>query len=393
MKLGSRDSRNLIIITKYFVPVNVVDSNSVYDLCDKLLRHDENLNIHIVTTALKYKSNIKLRDFDNSLLEKLNIQKIEPFFFFNHSGLFRVINDLIAGLRLVLHAKKLKIQTVISLSNPPLINTWCSLLLRKNNYVYWSFDLYPEALYADGILRKNSFFGRFLTILTYFNSPSAIIALGSKQFEYLVSCYSNKNIGKLILPCGIHDNVVSKSIPEWRSTEKIILGYIGNIGKAHSKDFLINVIKTIKNFTEFKLVVSVYGEYSQEVILLIKKLEFGSNVQIIDHVNQNQLGYIDIHLVSLLDHWTNISVPSKAVSAVCSKSALWFNGSKECDTFNFFEKCSYFSESNEDSISYVLSNITVVDLLSKKVAANIIADELFELEDNTIRQIGKLSCS
>lgn len=390
MKLGDRDSRNLIIITKYFAPANVVDANSVYDLCEKLLYLDKQLNIHIVTTSFNYKSNIKLRNFDNSIIEKLNIIRIKQFYNLKYSGILRVFNDIYTGFFLVFRARRLKVNTIISLSNPPLINLWCSLLLWNRRYVYWSFDLYPEALFADKIISRNGFLGSCINWLTYLNSPNSIIALGPKQFEYLISCYSDMNINRVILPCGIHKCSPSEKIPEWYSDKRIILGYIGNLGKAHSKEFLINIIKVIPKYSRITLVVSIYGESSKEIISIINNSNFGENIKIIDSVNQNELGFIDIHLVSLLDNWTNVSVPSKAVSAICSKSALWFNGSKDSDTYNLFQKCIYYSGSDMDSVIDVLNKISQKDLQTKKIEAGVLAEQLHNLETNSIKQIYNL---
>lgn len=363
----------------------MVDSNSVYDLCEKLIKINSKLNLHIVTTESKYKTDISLRAFDSTFLKTLNIHKIKSYY--SGKGIFRIINDVFTSFRLVFYAKSLNIQTIISLSNPPLINTICGLLLRKRNYIYWSFDLFPEALFANNLLNERSLIGRILLKLTYYYPPYAIIGLGPKQFEYLQSKYGSKEIIKIIMPCGIHQFAKSDIVPKWYCKNKVTLGYIGNLGKAHSKDFLINVISVIDDFKSLKLLISIYGEYSDEVLLFLKENGKPNNVEIIEPVSQNQLGFIDIHLVSLLDNWTNISVPSKAVSAVCSNSTLWYNGSPFSDTFNFFGNCSYFSDSDLVSVKEVLFSITEVDVNEKKINAEQIAQEMRDAEQNSIIQI------
>lgn len=391
MKHGSRGNRELIIITKYFAPINVVDANSVYDLCQKLLLLDSSLRIHIVTTYSNYKSNVKLKNFDESILNKLVIHRLENISIFRFCRFPRVIDDILMGLRLVLKARKLKVDTVISLTNPPLVNTWCTLLLKKRKYLYWSFDLFPEALFANNLLNPSGLVGRCLKWLTYSNSPKGIIALGPKQFNYLISCYTNKNIEKIILPCGIHDCIPSNHIPEWFSKGKIILGYIGNLGKAHSRDFLLNIIKEISTKKDFLLIVSVYGDSTNEILKTISQNNPISNIRVVDSVHQHELIYIDVHLVSLLDKWNHISVPSKAVSAICSNSALWFNGSRECDTFSLFQDCAYHSEADPKSISDVLNSISGPDLNVKKQIARKISGELNTLELKSIEQILRLT--
>ena len=391
MMRGGQGNKELVIITKYFAPVNVVDSNSVYDLCQKLLLIDSSLKIHIVTTAINYKSNVKLRDFDNSIISKLSIHRVELTAIFGQFGFLRVLNDAVTGILLTLKARRLKVNTIISLSNPPLVNTWCSLLLWKRKYVYWSFDLFPEALFASNLVNPRGLIGRCLSWLTYSKAPKAIISLGPKQYQYLISCYSNRNIEEIILPCGIHDCAPSNSIPEWFTAEKIVLGYIGNLGKAHSKEFLINVIKEISKRSELLLILSIYGDSTKEILTTINENNFFANIKVVDFVRQNELVYIDVHLVSLLDNWTHVSVPSKAVSAVSSKSALWFNGSVECDTFNLFQNCSYHSKADSKSVSEVLNSISRLDLIVKKQSAKKISEELFTFERQSVEQILRLT--
>lgn len=388
---GNRGSRELVIITKYFAPINVVDANSVYDLCQKLLLHDSSLRIHIVTTNSNYKSNVKLKSFDDSILKKLFIHRIDNILFLKLCRFPRVIGDILLGVGLVLKARKLKINTVISLTNPPLVNTWCSLLLKKRKYIYWSFDLFPEALFANNLLNPHRLVGRCLNWLTYSNSPNGIVALGYKQFDYLISCYSNKNIEKIILPCGIHDCALSNTIPEWYSEDKIILGYVGNLGKAHSKDFLLNIIKEISQKKDFLLIVSVYGDSTNEILNTISQNNPISNIRVVNSVLQSELVYIDVHLVSLLDTWNHVSVPSKAVSAICSNSALWFNGSRECDTYSMFVDCIYHSEADLEAVSDVLNSISRLDLNVKKQSAKRIFEELKSLEQKSVQQILSLT--
>ena len=385
-----KSSRDLVIITKYFLPVNVVDTIAVYDLCEKLLRKYIDLKIHIVTSDLKYKSDVKLKSFESRIVNSLVIHQVKNVSFSSNNGLLRIIREILCGIRLVLYAKKLKVKTIISLSNPPLINIWNSLILWNRRYVYWSFDLYPEALFSDGILKLNSILGKFIKYVTYLRAPSYIIALGPKQFAYLLSQYENKNIGEILLPCGIHQVLPAINKPNWSRGHKIIIGYIGNLGKAHSKDFLISVIRKISFFKNILLVIAIYGEYAEEVLSFLADYNSEDNIKILSHVEQTELAFIDVHLVSLCHNWTNVSVPSKAVSAVCSNAALWLNCSYDSDTFHFFEKCSYYSSSDEISVQSVLSSISELDVFNKKCESKRIANELILLEDKSIDLINSI---
>jgi hypothetical protein len=384
-------NKKMIIISKFFAPVNSVDSNSVYDLVSKLLNENNNLEINIITTEINYKTDFKLRSFDSLILNKLKIHRLKPLSFNIKGGFGRVINDLITGFYLVYYSRKLKIKTIISLSNPPFIAMWCNILLYNRNFIYWSFDLFPDALISSGILTKKNILSRILNYFNYKNPPFGIIALGPKQFDYLNHKYLKGNflnkINRIIYPCGIHQEIKNDIKPAWFENNKIVVGYIGNIGKAHSKNFLINIINQINNYDNIKLVLSIYGEHANSILELIDRKDDKCNIEIIPPIRQNELGYIQIHLVSLLNDWTNISVPSKAVSAVCSESVLWFSGCINSDTYHFFNSCSYYSEDNYESIKKVLDSISITDLNIKKTNSIVIKKNLIEMESQCINDI------
>jgi len=256
---------------------------------------------------------------------------------------------------------------------------FANFLLRKRNFYYWSFDLFPDAFVSEGLMKETNFLYKTLEYFTYNYQPYSIIALGEKQFDYLQNKFRKQNINKIILPCGIHQNIKSRVVPNWFKINKIIIGYIGNIGRAHHLDFLINVMNVLSNNDEFVLVLSVYG-HNANIVKEHFKLLKASNIKLIDTLKQNELSYIDIHLVSLKESWTHISVPSKAVSAICAERTLWFCGSKTSDTYNMFKECSFISEFDTESVQNTINSITIEVVNKKKINASQIAKQLVELE-------------
>lgn len=379
--------KKVLIITRYFVPHKVVDSDSVYQMVVKLKQLNPDLQINVVTTNSTYKSEILDDKYDKDILKDITVHKIKPVQTKSKSSVRIFLANLFEGYRLVKEAKRTGIKNIISLTNPPLIAMWCLLLLKKRNFFYWSFDLYPDALKAENILSGKGFLYRILHWLTYLNTPYALIALGDCQYHYLCKKFKS-NIYKIILPCGVHNdtNENHSAIPEWAKTEDIIIGYIGNIGRAHSLPFLKNIISEVKNRKNIRLVLSVYGYYSEQILEHIQKIN-SDRVILVDFIEKKHLGLIDINLVSLKHSWTNISVPSKAVSAVCSGSSLWFCGADNSDTWNMFKQCTYKSTEELTDIKIVFNNLSKADLVKKKHQALLIKNELIEKEDLAYRQI------
>lgn len=373
-------AKTITIISKYFLPNVNVDSDAVYDMIKGLLTQNPNVKITVVSSDVTYKGDFKLNSkYSPSILENIVVLKVKPFF-----SKSKMISDLILGFQLVSKAKKVGNMTIISLSNPPLISLWHSLMLKKYNLYYWTFDIFPEALVADRLIKAKSLFYKLLRFLTYRIGPIGLISLGKYQYNYLRELYG-KDCQEILLPCGIHNNEEDAEI-DWIEENKIHIGYLGNIGRAHSPEFLENVLKSGANSPNLKFILSIYGFHSNRIKDFAKNLD-ANNIFFVPAVTKGQLKFIDIHLVSLLPEWANISVPSKAVSAVCSGSALWYCGPKQVDTFGYFKDCSFISSEDLESVQATLMTINNENILFKKKKSECIKEDLISIEKRAYKNI------
>jgi transposase len=265
-----KSNKSVVIVTKYYYPDTSIDAISVLQMVKELRVRDKDLNIHIVTTDNIYKSEEKM----NIGNQNENIHRIKSFY--NGKNSFTLfLSSILDGYRLIYRARKLSIINIISLTNPPLITLWCSILLRKFKWYYWAFDIYPNALIASKILSKHNLLYKVANYYSYKNAPFAIIGLGMKQYGFLKKQFQ-KDIIHTILPCGLlksEDDLNSYYMPEWFDKDKIIIGYIGNIGRGHSIDFVkdaINCMEVEGISKRYKLVLSVYGNHKEEIEEYVK---------------------------------------------------------------------------------------------------------------------------
>lgn len=375
-------SKNVTIISKYFLPSINVDSDAVYDMVKGILDENPQLNITIVTSNIAYKGELTPNSkYSPSILQQIKIETVKPIL-----AKRKMISDFLLGFQLVSLAKKNRNRTIISLSNPPLISLWHSLLLKGYNFYYWTFDIFPQALAADNLIKDSGFIYRILNAITYRSKPKGLISLGNCQYKFLDGLYGGVN-HRILLPCGIH-NEQDQVIPSWKESNKITIGYLGNIGRAHSPTFLENVLKAVANLDHIKFVISVYGFHSDRIKEFVSQMG-ADNISFVSSVAKGQLRFIDVHLVSLLPEWANISVPSKAVSAVCSGSALWYCGPKDVDTVGLFEKCSFISTEDFKSVTETLNSISLKSISDKKKISLRIKDDLKGLERKAYKDIVK----
>jgi hypothetical protein len=225
--------------------------------------------------------------------------------------------------------------------------------------------------------------------LTKKNIPQYIIALGPVQIDYLRNKYHGES-NFFSLPCGIF-NSVQKAVeetPEWvDDTGRVLLGYCGNLGEAHSLEFLYAIIDNLDE-NKFKLILSIYGSKANK---LENYIQDKKGIDLVPFVSREHLKYIDVHLASLNKEWINICVPSKTVSSVCAGSAFLYYGSEYSDNWVLLKDAGWIISADEDvsgSVKRFFTNFEYKELLCKKIAAQNIAEKLKEEKKSTF---GKLT--
>jgi hypothetical protein len=317
------------------------------------------------------------------------VHKIRTFYNGKNKYL-RLLASLLEGFFLVKKSKKITCDVVICMTDPPLIHTWASILLKHKKWMLWSMDLYPDAFVADNLIYANNLFYKIIDRLTTKNTPQYVISLGPVQIEYLRNKYHGKS-NFFSLPCGIFNSIRKKveEIPEWAgNTGKILLGYCGNLGEAHSLKFLYAVIDNLDE-NRFKLILSIYGSKADK---LKKYIQRKKGIELVSFVSRAQLKYIDVHLASLNKEWVSICVPSKTVSSVCAGSSFLYYGSEYSDNWVLLKDAGWLISADEDAsegVKRFFSNFRYEELVCKKIAAQNIAKKLIGEKNYTFEKLVK----
>lgn len=132
-----------------------------------------------------------------------NVFKVGTFYSGRNKYL-RLAANLAEGYLLIKASKKHPCDVTICMTDPPLLNLWASLLLRKKRWVLWAMDLYPEAFVSGGLVSSTNFFYRLINKWLLRGAPQHIIALGPVQKKYLQDKYRERISSYSLLPCGIY---------------------------------------------------------------------------------------------------------------------------------------------------------------------------------------------
>lgn len=260
-------------------------------------------------------------------------------------GVTRLLSSLCEGFGLCWKALMLRPDVVFVLTDPPLLNLWAGLLFRfsKARWIYWSLDLYPEAFEAAGLVDRRNLAYRALSCSIRRNVPDMLIALGEKQAERILAAMA-RPVEHVCLPPGIVEKPAPGAPPSWRSDRHVHFGYFGNLGAAHSASFIVELARTLNPSLQ-RLVLSPTGVKAREVLDAVSGNEA---VVLADRLPLEQMSYIDVHLVSLLPHWTDLCVPSKAVTAVCCGRPILFHGVVESDTWQALGSAGWLLDARDE---------------------------------------------
>ena len=310
--------------------------------------------------------------------------------------LLRLFSSFLESYLLIRTARSTKPDRIIVMTDPPFLQFWAPLLLEgKCPWTLWSMDVYPDAFVSGNLVKPNNLAYRALHHLTYKNSPDSLITLGPLQGEYLRVAYRKPIEHVAVVPCGVYAKQDQPTAePAWKkdSAGKILLGYCGNLGEAHSVEFLKQVINHFDP-ARYHMVLSVYGVKAQEILDHARTKQTG--ISITPRVEREHMHFIDIHLVSLMERWSHVCVPSKAVSAICSESPILLYGTPDCDNWKMLGFGGWLirQSSNPNDVSKAVRHfLDVMDhdaIESKKRDASTVAASLQEMIEFGYYQLAK----
>lgn len=205
--------------------------------------------------------------------------------------------------------------TVVALTDPPLISVVAALaaMLRRAALVNWTQDLFPEVAEALGMKAL-----RWLRRVRNWSvrRAKANVALGDAMAARLPNAVV------------IHNWADASLHPVDIPHSRFVVGYSGNLGRAHDAQTMLAAIQTLRDDDEIEFLVTGGGAQLEAI-----RAENLPNVRFAGYAPRERLSEslssADAHLVTLLPSLEGLIVPSKFYGVLAVARPVLFVGAPD----------------------------------------------------------------
>lgn len=212
---------------------------------------------------------------------------------------------------------------IVTKTDPPIISVAGAVVsrIRKAALVNWIQDLFPEVAQALGF-RFGRRTGRLLVRLRNMSLKAAVcnVVIGSLMQKKLIDAGVPSNRVKIVHnwadPIGIYpiSRVANKLRESWGLQDKFVVGYSGNMGRAHEFLTVLNAAELLRHREEIVFVFIGGGAQKNYVQEEVNKRRL-ENIVFMPYQARNDLAESlsvpDLHIVSLWPNLEGLIVPSK----------------------------------------------------------------------------------
>lgn len=219
---------------------------------------------------------------------------------------------------------------LVLVSNPPL-NVFVPLFTRKK-FSFIVYDLYPDSLFSQGFVKRNSFLGRWWMTKNkqIFAKADCVFTL-SEDMKKAVAQYVAEDKIKIVYNWAHNEHIrpIDKKenvfLTDLKLQDKFIVLYSGNMGMTHDIDVLVDVADRLKE--NEKIHFLFIGEGAKKAVVEEKVARYGlKNCLVLPYqpleVLPYSMGAADLAVVTTDAKQSGLSVPSKTYTYLATGAAL-----------------------------------------------------------------------
>lgn len=343
--------RQLIFVNRYFYPDHSATSQMLTDLAFNLAENGK--AVRVITSRQVY-DHARADLPANETINGVQVMRVWTTRFGRSSLMGRAIDYLTfyssAAWRLLVSTSRG--DTVIAKTDPPMISILSAIIarLRGARLINWIQDLFPEVAVALGVKSIGAISPLLMKVRNYsLRAAHTNVVLGDRMAgrvlsygipEQRIQVIHNWSDGKDIMPLG-HDH--NRLRHEWGLDGIFVIGYSGNMGRAHDFQTLVETASILKHENNIAFLFIGSGAQQGWITKQMQAREI-RNVHFKPYQPRNlltlSLSMPDIHIVSLLPSLEGLIVPSKFYGIAAAGRPVLNIGDKDGEIARILNKCS-----------------------------------------------------
>ncbi len=362
----------ILFINRVFPGQKGATGRMLYDLSQAFVK--DGWKVSVLTTGEGYRVPASLKR--KAAFQLYRVGKTPKKTVFGYASAY--IRLTFKALRLPRHA------IVVTLTDPPMLVTAGRFIafMKASKHMHWCHDLYPDLLPVLGVkwpkwiinlLQRSS--------VKAINKSSRIVAIGrcmghylnkhgveAKKISIIPNWYDVRSIDKEAAKKSkrkkkMKVKATSKDLAFTQEDNKFRILYAGSLGRLHPiKPILLAAEKLQKTHNDIEFVFVGDGVGFKH--LARERAERGlTNIRLLPHQPIESLPTLlesgDIHLVTLNENATGLSVPSKFYCSLASGRPVIFLGPEECEVAKIiddFECGNVIAPQNISALTLAIQN-------------------------------------
>jgi colanic acid biosynthesis glycosyl transferase WcaI len=316
--------KRLVVLNRYFFPDQSATSQLLSDLASYLA--STGIETHVVTSRQLYEDAYR-RLPAREIVDGVFIHRIATTRF-GRSGLPGRALDYLSFYRSANRAMRELLEpddAVLAMTDPPLCSILAMRAARKKGakLVNWLQDIYPEIAVELGVPLLR---GAIASRVSYWRdrslkSAAVNVVVGEAMAERLlkrgvrsdqIRVIHNWTHDADIIPLSREHNHLRQ---KWRLADKFVVGYSGNLGRAHEFDTVLAASELLRHDPRIVFLFIGSGHLHYQLAKLVESHGLASSFRFLPYQERAQLKYSlavpDIHWLSLKPALEGLIVPSK----------------------------------------------------------------------------------
>lgn len=320
----ARATQRIIFVNRFFAPDHSATSQILSDLAFFLASSGR--EVHVVCGNNLY-VDPSARLPKEEVLNDVHVHRVSGGRF-GRSGLLGRAADYIglyASLRTRVSSLLRAGDILIVKTDPPLLTIPLAGLAQKRgaSFVPWLQDIYPEVAAALGVPLVKGAAGRILVGLrdASLRKAAAVVVIGSRMRDHLeargvsprrLHVIPNWADADAITPTARPENTLRA---EWSLSDKFVVGYSGNLGRAHEYATLVDAAERLRDREDLAFLFIGGGHYVDKLMQEVEARNIGGLFHFQPYQDRARLSQSlsvpDLHWISLRPELEGLIVPSK----------------------------------------------------------------------------------